>query len=1142
MMSDTLATKTKRIPTVVKSPLPGRMMSGMEALLEGMLAHRRQDQGLNTATFVSGYRGSPLGAFDSLMWQQKKALAEAGITFKPGLNEDLAATACWGTQQLALMEGPTKDGVTAFWYGKGPGVDRSGDVLKHANVAGTMPLGGVVMIVGDDHGAKSSTVAHQSDQALIAAGIPVLYPATIQEYADLLPAAVAMSRHAGLWVAFKCVTETIEGSCLVSVQALPVPWVYPEVARPAGGFHIGSQFQPAAMEKILMEYRLPAAQAFVTANHLDRIVLDAPTRGLGIVAPGKSFIDVMEALRLLGLEEGAAALGIRIFKPLMVWPLARQAIADFCRGHREILVVEEKRSLVEEQLAGILLRMEARDRPILSGKLDPAFNPLLADYGELDSRAVAKAIGGRLRALGLASADLEARMAALFGDMPATGKPIIPRTPAFCSGCPHNRSTQLPDGSMAFGGIGCHGMALFVPELRTPAATQMGGEGANWIGLTDYVATKHVFQNLGEGTYAHSGVLAIRAAIAAKVNITYKILFNSATAMTGGQPVEGEFTADDLAWQLSAEGVHKIVLLTEYPTRRRKLPAGVVALPRTELETVQRELREFKGVTALIYEQGCAAERRRLRKKKAFPDPAVRTYINPEVCEGCGDCGRKSNCVSLVPVESEFGLKRGVDQESCNKDYTCIEGFCPSFVTVKGGAPKVNKIDAAMADTVAAALVGHEVKATADTGNILIAGIGGSGTISLGATLAKAALANGKRVSVFDVTGLAQKNGPVYSHLRIVPGEDERAYQPRIPTGQLDVLIGCDIAGSAAPTVLPLTSPDRTSAYINHHLVPVAAFQRNPDLSISTDDYVDALAMVLPPSRLEMFAPGERASRLLGQGALMNIALAGYALQRGAIPIDAELIEAAMVRGGGPDIPSIFALRLGRLLAIDPHQVEIILGGEMPPQPRLISELPLEAAIARCKEILTDYQSIAYADQFEASVRSVQGRDPHDALTQSYAVNLFKLMRYKDEYEVARLYAAPAFMDGLRKDFSGDLTLNFNLAPPLLAFRKTADGEPRKIKFGPWVYTLFKVLKHLKVLRGTPFDLFGWSHDRKVERMLIKRYKGWIQHAITKLNDANYATAVAIAELPALIRGYGPVKDRNVKAVLSQYETLAARL
>lgn len=1110
-------------------------LSGQEALLEGILLQRRSDGAMNVAAMITGYRGSPLGTFDALLWAQRARLSEAHVTFKPGLNEDIAATACWGTQQLALAPEKTRDGVVAYWYGKGPGVDRSGDVLKHANMAGTMPTGGVVMIVGDDHGAKSSTVAHQSEQTLAAAGIPVLYPATLQEYVECIPTAVAMSRASGLWVAVKCVTEIIEASASVKI---PERAVIREAPPPPPPVPVG--FQPVEAERSLFERRIPAAVEFAELQEIDSTVIDGPRRRLGLVATGKAYVDLLEALRLLGLETRTAELGIRLYKPLMIWPIAPRSAADFCRGHEEVLVIEEKRSLVEEQLARVLLQLPERDRPKLSGKVDGAGNRLFPEFGELDAILIARVIASRLQSMGIADDQFNLGPTVLPPVPAPSGTNLEMRAPAFCSGCPHNRSTKLPEGSMAFGGIGCHGMAMMVPELRTPAATHMGGEGGNWIGLADFSNAAHIFQNMGEGTYAHSGLLAIRAAVAANVNITYKILYNNATAMTGGQPVEGDFTADDIARQLLAEKLNRVVIVTEYPDRNRSLPKEIEVFPRTALPQVQKDLRRMAGVTALVYEQGCAAERRRLRKRREYPDPAVRTYINPAVCEGCGDCGKKSNCVSLVPVETEFGIRRGVDQESCNKDYSCIEGFCPSFVTVVGGSPRTAAIDEKLMEAAGRALAGCEVSGTQRAANIVIAGIGGSGTITLGGTIAKAALSEGRRVTTFDVTGLAQKNGPVYSHIRILP-DDAAEYQPRIPAGQMDVLIACDIVSSAAPAIQGLFDEDRSAVIFNPGITPTAAFQRNPDLAFRLDDYVGRISDRVAASRLTAFSPGAGLARLLGQGALLNVAMVGFALQQGLIPVSATSIEKLFRRGGKPDTASIFAFRAGRLIAVDPDRAEDLLGPCDESAPVPLSALPLPQVIDRCRIILAGYQNERYASAYCQRVAEISNIDPKGDFARHYALNLFKLMRYKDEYEVARLYTAPEFMAGIRREFSGEFKLHFNLAPAILPLKRTPDGEPRKVRFGRWMMSGFRLLAKLRFLRGTVFDPFGRSTDRRLERRLIVDYQAWIAEAARYL-DRDYDRAVEIARLPERVRGYGPVKERSVEEAVKRQGELQRTL
>ncbi|KFG90915.1 Pyruvate ferredoxin/flavodoxin oxidoreductase [Sphingobium herbicidovorans NBRC 16415] len=1119
-----------------------KFLSGIDALLEGMVAARKLD-GEGYAAFVTGYRGSPLGTFDSMLFKDARRLASLAITFKPGLNEDLAATACWGTQQTDLMDGPRYEGVTAFWYGKGPGVDRSGDALKHGNMAGVHPKGGVVLFVGDDHGAKSSTVAHQSDQVLAAACIPVLYPANLQEYRDIVPVAVAMSRFSGVWVAIKCVTETIEANALINVENEIAATVSPQVDVPPGGYHIGQGHVPVAQERTLYAYRLPAAKRFAEVNGLYRVERDSDRRTLGIIAPGKSYVDTIEALRLLGIDEPAAArLGIRVLRPLLAWPISETPITDFAAGHDEVMVVEEKRSQIEEQIGGFILRMPDDARPVLSGKLDPSGAPLLSDHGELDPLQIARAVGSRLIACGLADEASEKCWLELDGN--AIGAPVgaPPRMPAFCSGCPHNRSTKLPDGSMAFGGIGCHGMALFVPELRTPTSTQMGGEGTNWIGLADYVATPHIFQNMGEGTYTHSGALAIRAAVAANARITYKILHNGATAMTGGQAVEGEFSAGQIAGQLIAEGVRQVVLVNTDGVRPADAPAAVTVRPRTDLDAVQRELRQVEGVTALIFEQGCATEKRRLRKRGLAPDPDMRTYINPDVCEGCGDCSRKSNCVSILPLETEQGRKRALDQESCNKDYSCIEGFCPSFLSITGGKPRGTSISADLVDQMGASIVEPKRPLVSGAFNIVFAGIGGSGVITLGRSVALAARAEEKRISAFDVTGLAQKNGPVYSHVRLFDAHDDADYQARIPSGQLDLLIGCDIIATASQQVTPLVSTSRTRAFISEELVPTASFQTNPDQSLALSPYAEHLTRVLPRERLEFVKPGPMLRTLVGTGAHHNILVLGYATQRGAVPVSTSAIEEALGAGTKAGLKNLFAFRAGRLLAQDPALLERLLDkhSEAPVVP--LEKLPLDALLARCRALLASFQNEAYADRYSAFVAKVRDADPQERFTHAVAHGLFRLMRYKDEYEVARLLTDPQRMAEVRSQFSGDLKISYNLAPPLLARRRASDGEPIKMKFGPWLGKVLPVLAKFKFLRGTPFDPFGMFADRRLERQLIRDYIHRTEALLDRLGIADYATAVAIAKLPLLVRGYGPVKERSVVAMEAEYDRLIAKI
>jgi indolepyruvate ferredoxin oxidoreductase len=1138
---------------VVPAPSPGptqevQFLTGLEAIVRGIVARRAWDRelGLNTAGFISGYRGSPLGGLDYELWKSEQLLRENQIEFRPGLNEDLAATACWGTQQVPLIPRPKYDGVFAFWYGKGPGLDRSGDAIKHGNFAGTSPRGGVVLLVGDDHGCKSSTVPHQSEQALVAAGIPIFNPASIEDYVRYIPVAVEMSRFASLWTAFKCITEVVESSMTVSVDA-GERWLPRAQLEPLGEeFSIRLGYSPLQQEESLVLHRLPAAQRFVLGNGLDVVTRDASKRTLGIIAPGKSHVDVLEALRILELgERRLRELGIRIYKPLLTWPLEPTAAVEFCRSHAEVLVVEEKRSFVEDQLARLLLRLPAGQRPTLTGKSTPQGAPLLPQHGELSPLVVAEAIGLRLEAMDMLDETLRHRLHAIRSERQALSqRPVTPamRVPAFCSGCPHNRSTRIPEGSMAFGGIGCHGMALWVPELRTLAATHMGGEGTNWIGIQPFTDTPHIFQNMGDGTYAHSGSLAIRAAIAAGSNITFKILHNAAAAMTGGQTVEGNLSAADIARQLQAEGVRKVVIVSEEPARHESLRGRIEVHHRDELLRVEAHLREIRGVTALVYEQGCAAERRRLRKQGLHPDPPVRAFINTEVCEGCGDCNAKSNCVSVLPLETELGRKRRIDQESCNKDYTCIEGFCPSFVTVKGGKLRQGTSDAQWLRQLEEALVEPKLPPKSVPYNIVVAGIGGTGIITLGSIVARAAMLDGQRVATLDVTGLAQKNGPVYTHIRLLDDALPGEFRPRVPEEQLDLLIGCDIVGAAAAGVMPLLKRGRTRAVVNHSLVPTAAFQRNTGLNLQPDPFHDALTTVLSPDSVTPVVPVEGERYRVGHGPLLNLYMLGFAWQKGLIPLTAASIEAAM--SGSGNAKSILAFRVGRLAAQDPALARRLMAadeqGGASIQP--LSERPYEVVVERCASILEAYQNRRYADEYREFVERVRARDPHGEFAHAVARNLFRMMRYKDEYEVARLYRASQFRDALQREFEGDYRVHFNFAPPLLALRKMPNGEPRKVQLGPWVYPMLGLLTKLKFLRGTPFDLFGYSNDRRLERALIREYRQWVEDLLPWLAQVDYSLAVEIAQLPEQIKGYGPVKARNAAAARRKYMELSASL
>ncbi|NLO78975.1 MAG: indolepyruvate ferredoxin oxidoreductase family protein [Xanthomonadaceae bacterium] len=1125
-------------------------VSGSQALVRLPMLQRVRDRaaGLNTAGFISGYRGSPLGGYDLALWQAERYLREHQIVFQPGVNEDLAATAIWGTQQVGLGGRSNYDGVFAIWYGKGPGVDRSGDVFKHANEAGTAPYGGVLVLFGDDPTAKSSTVAFQSEPALIAAGIPVLNPANIQEYLDLGLVAFAMSRYAGVWVGMKCITDTVDGSASVIVDPWRVQLVTPtDFELPPDGVHIRVPDTALAKEQRLWRVRLPAVQAFARANRLDRITHDLPVarRRLGVVASGKSWSDLLHVLQQLGVdEEMRQALGLSIYKVAMPWPLEPEGIRGFAQGQEELLVIEEKRGLIEEQIARILYPLP--DRPRLLGKQDEHGKSLLPVDGELSLDQIAATLAARLLRLN-PPPRLATRLRAALRPEPATvASPATPRTPWFCAGCPHNTSTRVPEGSRAFAGIGWHTMALFMPNRRTESFTHMGGEGAQWIGQAPFSKDRHVFQNLGDGTYYHSGLLAIRAAVAAKVNITYKILYNDAVAMTGGQPVEGQLTPWSIAQQVAAEGVRRIVVVTDEPNKYppgTPWPQGVTIRHRRELDAVQRELREIEGVTVLIYDQTCAAEKRRRRKRGRYPDPAKRVFINDLVCEGCGDCGLASNCVAGKPLETEFGRKRIIDQSSCNKDYSCLEGFCPSFVTVHGGG--VRKPQRGAAEFPRVELPEPALPALSRPYNILIAGIGGTGVITLGAWLGMAAHLERKGVSVLDQTGLAQKNGAVSSHVRLAAHPDA-LHGARIGRGDTDLVIGCDMVVAAGAEALATYATGRTRAVINSHVVPLAAFALDPDLPLHDRQLGNVLDQTLGKEYVHYTAAGRLATALLGDAIYTNPFLLGYAWQLGLIPLSRQAIERAIELNGTAVEENLQAFRWGRLAAHVPEQVAAAAAPFLTGQQASVQDFGLEELIAHRVKHLTAYQNPRYAERYLRLVRRVQAAESRVApgeqgLTRAVAVSYSKLLAYKDEYEVARLYLEPSFRQQLEAQFEGNYRLTVHLAPPLLARRDRQTGRPRKREYGPWIFKAFRLLAGLRFLRGTPFDPFGHTAERKLERQLIRDYEALVEELIAELTVDNHATAVALAELPQQIRGFGHVKLHNLQRVRQQQQALLVR-
>ena len=1129
-------------------------ITGTQALVRIPIMQRQRDvaAGLKTGGFISGYRGSPLGLYDQTLWKAKPFLKNNDIHFQPGVNEDLAATSIWGTQQLPMFGKTDFDGVFGIWYGKGPGVDRSGDVFKHGNMAGTSPHGGVLVLMGDDHMAKSSTVAHQSEQALVAAMIPILNPATVQEYLDYGLYGIAMSRYSGAWVGMKCLTDTVESSATAYVGPDRVDIVIPEdIEPPEDGVHIRWPDSSLAQETRLMRHKLPMIKAFVRANGLDKITTDSSERRFGIVTTGKSWLDVEQALGDLGIhEKEIEEIGLSVYKVACPWPLEPEGLVEFAVGLDEILVIEEKRSLIEDQIAKILYGMEAH--PMLVGKEDEEGEMLLPSDGELTPALVAKAIASRLKLRDLSDSVMEgisvaeARESGNF--MPAA--PVV-RSPWFCSGCPHNSSTNVPEGSRAMAGIGCHTMAVYMPNRRTQTYTHMGAEGANWIGQSPFTNEKHIFQNLGDGTYYHSGLLAIRAACAANVNITYKILFNDAVAMTGGQPFDGPLSPWLISQQVHAEGVKQVVVVTDEPDKYAsdtKWAPGVKIYHRDDLDKVQRELREVEGVTALIYDQTCAAEKRRRRKRGTFPDPAKRAFINEAVCEGCGDCGVVSNCVSVKPLETKFGRKRVIDQSSCNKDFSCVKGFCPSFVTVEGGGlkkPEKKEVTSSEIDIMnpAANLPEPEVPAIDGTYNILVTGIGGTGVITVGALLGMAAHVEGKGASILDQTGLAQKNGAVMSHVRIAKSAAELA-GTRIPSRQTDVVVGCDLVVAASKEALQTYDLGRTKAIINDYVVPVAAFTLTPDLAMDRESLTGLLSESLGREQAEFIDSTTLATALMGDSIAANLFLLGFAFQRGAIPLSLKSIETAIELNGIAVDANKRSFAWGRKAAASQSEVEKIA---LPDAPAEVVEMEtLDKIIERRADFLTKYQNGRYAKRYLTLVEMIgkaeaAAQPGSTALTEAVARYYFKLMAYKDEYEVARLYTDGSFRKKLNNQFEGDFKLKFHLAPPIFAKKHPETGHLVKQEFGPWMMKAFGLLAKFKALRGTPLDPFGKTEERKAERALIGEYEATMTDIAGKLTRENLPLAVEIASVPEHIRGFGHVKERHLKTAKAERESLLDR-
>jgi len=1120
-------------------------VTGYQALVRLCLMQRERDRraGHNTAGYITGYRGSPLGGLDQQFARAKRHLDEAQIRFQPGLNEDIAATAVWGSQQAELRGEGKYEGVFALWYGKGPGVDRSGDVMRHANLAGSSKHGGVLALMGDDHAIESSTAAHQSEFRFIDVGIPILNPAGVKEILDYGQYGWAMSRFCGTWAALKCVKDAVESTAIVDGSLDRIEIVTPaDFAMPDGGLNIRLRDTPPAQEARLHEFKRDAILAFVRANRINRIIGLGGRAAVGVVSTGKSYLDVRQALEALGIDEAAATgLGLRIYKVGCAWPLLRDEVRAFAAGLDVIIVVEEKRSLIEAQLREELYG--TANHPIVIGKRDERDNWLFPIKGALDPNDIAIALGERLLKYGNNEA-LAARLARLkeVRQGLAQAQEIAVRMPYFCSGCPHNSSTVVPEGMRAYAGIGCHYMAQWM-DRSTSGFTQMGGEGANWIGEAPFSSRGHVFQNIGDGTYNHSGYLAIRAAAAAGINITYKILFNDAVAMTGGQRNEGGLDVPAIARQVAAEGAKRIAVVTDEPwkyPRDAAWPTGLTLHHRDELMQVQTGLAAIPGLTVLIYDQTCAAEKRRRRKRGLYPDPDKRVVINELVCEGCGDCSRQSNCVSVQPLETEFGRKRTIDQSNCNKDFSCLKGFCPAFVTVHGAKPKRGR--ALAAETALPALPEPAQPAFERTYGILVTGIGGTGIVTIAGVLGMAAHLDGKGFGAIDMAGLAQKGGAVSSHIRIARRpQDIQAI--RIGAGDADLVLGGDLVVTGGAKVLATFRRGTTRAIVNSAEVLPGDFTRNPDFSLPAARLRNAIGSAAGASNCHFLDVTRLAAALLGDSIGANMFMVGYAYQLGALPVSAAAIERAIALNGAAVAMNTAAFRWGRAAAVDKETVERFMGEARGAASRA-SSTSLPAMIARRVEFLTAYQNAAYAERYRKLVeqaREVEARRTpgQTGLAQAVARYLFKLMAYKDEYEVARLYTDGSFERQVKAQFEGaNMRFEFHLAPPALAPLDRTAGPPKKRSFGPSMLVVFRILARLKFLRGTAFDPFGFTAERRVERQIIVDYEQLLDEIFTALTPDNHHLAVALAETAEKMRGFGHVKAAHIKAARAQEANL----
>ena len=1118
-------------------------LSGNQALARLPVEQVRRDRaaGHNTAAFISGYRGSPLGHLDFELTKAKPVFDQLGIRFQPGVNEDLAATAVWGTQQLGFFK-PRYDGVAGMWYSKGPGIDRSGDALRHANLWGTAPLGGVIMAVGDDPMSRSSSIQQQSELSLASMCIPSFNASSVQDIYDFGLIGWQLSRHAGVWVAIKAVSDTFESWLTIDLDP-----ARSEVMLPPSPGKVHTRWPDSSVDqdRRMLELRLPAVRAFAALNRLNRPTHISPRPRVGIITTGKSWADTIEAFADLSVDEAQlAAAGIEIFKVALVWPLEPETLLEFARGLEEILVIEESRPVLEPQLKDILFNLAPPDRPRVLGKRDAAGAEWMPSFGELNPALIADVLYRWLAPVH--------RTGAMTGWVDYLGnvreelarpRTNVARSPHFCSGCPHNTSTKVPQGSQQLAGIGCHWLANLM-DRDVVSYPHMGGEGANWAGAAHFLENEHIFANVGDGTWYHSGSMAIRQAVAAGVNITYKILYNDAVAMTGGQPVDGPISVAQITHELYGESVREIVVVSDSPEKFSvsEFAPGTRLFHRDELENVQKELRAKRGVSVIVYEQTCATELRRRRSRKLAPDPARRVVINDRVCEGCGDCSVQSNCLSVQPLETEFGRKRTIDQSACNKDFSCVKGFCPSFVTIEGGElAKPSGVDAG--EVLFADLPEPAVAATDEVYGLLVTGIGGTGVVTVANLIGAAAQAEGKAIQALDLTGLAQKFGSVHCHLKVAD-DPAKLKATRLSIGQCDVLIGADLVTSASDDALSRLRRGTSRAVVNDHATVTGTFTRERDFALPVDAQREAIQRFA--GEVTFVDATVLAEQLMGNTIGANIMMMGFACQRGWLPVKVASLDAAITRNKVAVPANLQAFRLGRLLAEQPEKVEALARAAAPERDSLhLSETTAELIQRRAGDLVA-YQDHAYGLRFEDWVGRVSRAEQRvfpgrSELTQAVARNYYKLLAYKDEYEVARLFTDGAFLDNLRSAFEGNYKLRFHMAPPIFSRIDPATGRPKKRKFGPWMLPALRLLARFKGLRGSAFDPFGYGAERKAERALIKEYEQTMAMVAERLSRANYDAAIALCRAPEEIRGYGPVKHAAMEAAAAARPGLTAR-